>query len=52
MISSYGRGTILLNNTIILPIGVVSPDLLFLKLAYDAKFCLHYHFRPNVCGID
>ena len=24
----------------------------FLKLAYDAKFCLHYHFRPNVCGID
>ena len=24
----------------------------FLKLAYDAKFCLHYHFRPNVCDID
>ena len=23
-----------------------------MKLAYDAKFCLHYHFRPNVCGID
>ena len=23
-----------------------------MKLAYDAKFCLHYHFRPNACGID
>ena len=24
----------------------------FFKFAYDAKFCLYYHFRPNVCGID
>ena len=23
-----------------------------LKLAFDAKFCLLYHFRPNVCDID
>ena len=21
-------------------------------MAYDAKFCLHYHVRPKVCNID
>ena len=33
-------------------IEAVSPELRFLKLAYDAKLCLHYHFQPTVRGID
>ena len=52
IILSYGRDTILLNKTKIFQIGVADQSYDFLKLAYDAKFCLHYHFRPNVCGID
>ena len=32
--------------------GAVRPELQFLKLTHKAKVRLHYHFRPNFCGID
>ena len=36
----------------IFQIGVVIPELRFFKLANDANFYLHCHFRPNICGVD
>ena len=42
----------LLNKTKIFKSELRVQSYDFLKLAYDAKFFLHSHFRPNVCGID
>ena len=52
IILSYGRYTILLNKTKMFKSELWVQSYDFSQLAYDAKFCLHYHFRPNVCGID
>ena len=38
---------ILLNKTNVFRVRVVSLELWFSKLSYDAKFCLHYYFQPT-----